>query len=113
MKRTIMRAVVVFLIALPLALLAFAATGEVTAGKTVYTNRCKMCHGADGNGNPAMAKMLKVEFHALESDYVQEKKDDELKQTITKGKGKMAAVRGLTEEQLNDVISYIRSLPKK
>jgi mono/diheme cytochrome c family protein len=72
-----------------------------------------MCHGADGAGNPAMSRMLKVEFRPLDSDYVQEKEDPELKQIITKGKGKMAAVRGLTEQQLSDVIAFLRSLPKE
>jgi len=110
MRKTIKRAVVVFLVALPLVLLAIAATGDVAAGKTVFTNRCKMCHGVDGTGNPAMARMLKVEFHALDSDYIRDKEDAELKQTVTKGKGKMAAVRGLTDQQLIDVIAYVRSL---
>jgi mono/diheme cytochrome c family protein len=104
---------VFFLVVLGLTLLILAASGDVTAGKTVYTNRCKMCHGTDGAGNPAMGRMLKVEFRALASDYIQDKKDAELIQIITKGKGKMAAVRGLSEQQLEDVIAYLRSLPEE
>jgi mono/diheme cytochrome c family protein len=113
MRRIITRAFVVFLVTMPLAFLVVASTGDVTAGKAVYTNRCKMCHSEDGSGNPAMAKMLTVEFKPLASEYVQNKKDDELKQIITKGKGKMAAVRGLSDQQLSDVIAYLRSLPEE
>jgi mono/diheme cytochrome c family protein len=113
-RMKLMRSIVtvVFLLTLALTLLALATSGDITAGKTVYTNRCKMCHGADGSGNPAMGRMLKVEFRPLASDYVQDKKDPELTQIITKGKGKMAPVRGLSEQQLKDVIAYVRSLPE-
>ena len=92
MRKVITGSTLFFLVILPLVFLAFAAQGDANEGKTVFTNRCKMCHGADGTGNPAMGRMLKVEFRPLASDYVQEKKDAELTQTITKGKGKMAAV---------------------
>lgn len=93
----------------PLILLGMAQ-GDVEQGESVYLKRCKMCHGADGEGNPAMARMLKVEFKALDSEYVQNLSDEELKSVITKGKGKMAAVRGLDEQDVTDVIAYLRSL---
>lgn len=112
MKLTI-RVLTTALIVIPLLLVVIAAPSDANPGKTVYTNRCKMCHGSEGTGNPAMARMLKVEFKALDSDYVQKKEDSELKNTITKGKGKMAAVRGLSDQQLTDVISYLRSLPQE
>lgn len=113
MSKIITCAVAAILIAIPVVLIGIAASGDATAGKTVFTNRCKMCHGADGTGNPAMASMLKVEFHPLASDYIQDKEDAELKETITKGKGKMAAIRGLSDQQLSDVVAYLRSLPEK
>ena len=113
MRRIVTTSTVIFLVTLTLTLLALAASQDVTAGKTVYTNRCKMCHGADGTGNPAMGRMLKVEFRPLSSDYIQDKKDAELTEIITKGKGKMAAVRGLSDQQLKDIIAYVRSLGKE
>ena len=110
MKQT---GVIISLLALSLMLFVLSAAGDVTAGKTVFTNRCKMCHGPDGTGNPAMGRMLKVEFRALDSEYIQTKEDAELRQIITKGKGKMAAVRGLNDQELSAVIAYVRSLPKE
>ena len=89
-----------------------SASSDVEAGKDIFMNRCKMCHGEDGNGNASMAKILQVEFKPMDSEYIQKKSDAEFKEIITKGKGKMAAVRGLTEAQLDDVIAYVRSLAK-
>lgn len=88
------------------------AEDDVSLGKAVFLKRCKMCHGADGAGNPAMARMLKVEFKPMNSDYVQQKTDSEIKETVLKGKGKMAAVRGISEDEIAKVTVYIRSLKK-
>jgi mono/diheme cytochrome c family protein len=89
------------------------AAGSVEKGSAAFQKRCKMCHGADGAGNPAMARMLKVEFQAMDSEHVQNLKDEELKNIISKGKGKMTAVRGVDEAEMSDLIAYLRSLKKK
>ena len=63
-----------------LALLAFTVgsisamaqdKGDAQAGKAVYDSKCKICHGANGEGNPAIAKTLKVTFRPLASKEVQ------------------------------------------
>lgn len=89
------------------------AAGSAEEGKAAYMNRCQMCHGDDGQGNDAMARILKVEFKAMDSDYVQGKCDKEIREIITRGTGKMAAVRGLPEKEIEDIIAYLRSLAKK
>jgi mono/diheme cytochrome c family protein len=89
------------------------AAGSAEEGKAAYMNRCQMCHGDDGQGNDAMARILKVEFKAMDSDYVQGKSDKEIREIITRGTGKMAAVRGLPEKEIEDIIAYLRSLAKK
>lgn len=88
------------------------AEDDASLGKAVFLKRCKMCHGADGTGNPAMARMLKVEFKPMDSDYVQNKSNSEIKETVLKGKGKMAAVRAISEDEIAKVTAYIRSLKK-
>lgn len=102
-------------LSLSLALMGFAcAEGEqLTRGKEVYMSRCKMCHGEDGQGNEAMARILNVEFKAMDSEYVQEKDESEMKKIIMEGKGKMAAVRGLKAADVEAVIAYVRSLNEK
>jgi len=79
-------------------------------GKEVYAKACKSCHGAEGQGNPAIAKVMKVEMKALGSKEVQEKSDADLKAVITKGQGKMKPVTSVTGKQVDDVVAFIRTL---
>ena len=94
--------------------LAFAACGLVSAGvpegKVTFTAKCQPCHGPNGEGRPAIAKMYGVEMHHLGSQYVQSKSDAEIKQIVANGKGKMKPVAGLAEKQVDDVIAYVRTL---
>jgi cytochrome c553 len=113
MKRFVILAVTTFVVVLPLVLLVFAISGDAAAGEAVFRSRCKMCHGADGAGNPAMAKVLSVEIPAMDSESVQKQTDTELKEAIAKGKGKMAAIRGLSDQDLANVIAFVRSLKKE
>ena len=81
-----------------------------TEGKAVYDKSCKTCHGAEGQGNPGLAKMMKVEMKALGSKEIQAKSDEDLKNVITKGSGKMKPVPGLSGKQVDDVIAFVRTL---
>ena len=90
-----------------------AGSGNAQAGKAVFDKSCKACHGADGQGNQAIAKMMKVTMRGLDSKEVQSKSDGALKKDIVEGTGKMKPVKGLSDNQLADVVAYIRSLAKK
>lgn len=92
---------------------AVSADGNTAAGKTVYEKNCKSCHGADGHGNPAMAKVMKVTMRGLNSEEVQAKSGQELEKDIVEGIGKMKPTKGLSEAQIVDVIAYVRSLAKQ
>ena len=85
--------------------------GDAEKGKALYTAKCKMCHAAEGEGNPGMAKALKVEIKALGSKEVQAMKDAELKKDFTEGNGKMKPVK-LTDEEAANVIAFLRTLKK-
>jgi mono/diheme cytochrome c family protein len=87
--------------------------GNAKAGKMVYAQKCQMCHAPDGNGNPGMAAALHVKFIPLGSPEIQKMTDAQIKEVITKGKGKMPAVQGITDADISNVIAYIRTFKKK
>jgi len=89
-----------------------AQKGNAPAGKAVYDKRCVSCHAAGGEGKEAIAKMFKVEIHPLGSKEVQALSDAELRKVISEGKGKMVAVKGLSDKELADLIAFVRSLKK-
>ena len=63
--------------AIVLALGAVKVWAGAEDGKEVFAKSCKTCHGADGQSNPTIAKMMKVEFKALGSAEVQSLSDFE------------------------------------
>ena len=87
--------------------LAYAGAPE---GKSVFVAKCQGCHGANGEGKAAIAKMFNVTMPALASKAVQSKSDADLKKVITEGEGKMKAVGGLDDKQVADVIAFVRTL---
>lgn len=87
-----------------------AAPGDAAAGKTVYSKKCAMCHGADGVAKESMAKMLKVEIRPLGSKEVQGAKDEEISKIITGGKGKMKPVAGLSDADVANLVAFVRTL---
>jgi mono/diheme cytochrome c family protein len=95
-------------------LAATAATtvqaADPKAGQAVFEKSCKSCHGPDGAGNPAIAKMFKVEMRDLKSTGVQAMSDDDLKKVITDGKGKMKPVSSVSGADADNVVAYIRTL---
>jgi len=94
-----------------LSLIAFASLSWAGAaeGKEVFTARCMACHGPNGEGKPAIAKMFNVTQAPLASKEVQAKTDAQLQQVILKGQGKMKPI-GITEKQAADVVAFVRTL---
>jgi mono/diheme cytochrome c family protein len=78
----------------------------------LYKAKCAMCHGPDGSGNTPTGKAMKVAD--LRSAEIQKKTDAQLIEATTNGKGKMAAFKGkLTDDQIKQLIAYVRELAKK
>ena len=99
---------------LTLGLAAAAATtiwaADAKAGQAVYEKSCKSCHGPDGAGNPAIAKMFKVDMRDLKAPGVQAMSDDDIKKVITDGKGKMKPIASVSGAAADNVVAYLRSL---
>ena len=85
---------------------------DAQKGKAVFETKCAMCHARDLKGNPAMAKLYKLDLSVLNlvKKETQDKKDADLIAVTTKGKNKMPAQEGkLSADDIAGVVAYIRS----
>lgn len=81
-----------------------ASAGDPFKGREVYQQHCLSCHGADGRPTQLGAPDFTRGQGLLVSDL-------QLVQTLNTGKGLMPAYQGmLSEQQLADAITYIRTL---
>ena len=79
--------------------------------KELYKTKCNACHGADGRGDTAAGK--KFSAHDFHSADAQKLTDQELMDRIKNGKNKMPAYKSkLTDEQIKDLVKYVRELGK-
>ena len=77
----------------------------------LYKQKCAACHGADGKGETAAGKAMKVRSFA--DPDVAKMSDDELAGAIEKGKGKMPAYgKSVKPDEIKAMVVYIRSLAK-
>lgn len=107
-KRVAILVALIFVVSLP----AFAAASD---GAALYKSKCASCHGADGSGQTAVGKSMKI--RDLRADEVQKQTDLELTKVISGGKGKMPAYGAkMTTDDVKALIAHIRTLkgtPKK
>jgi cytochrome c6 len=103
---------VVLFLASPLLIFTPSARAADDAA-AVFKAKCAACHAADGSGNSATGKALATPD--LRSDEVQKQTDAQLIDSVTNGKGKkMPAYKGkLTDDQIKQLVGYIRELGKK
>lgn len=93
--------------------------GDAAAGKTKFEGTCSSCHGPDAKGIPSLGKDLTT------SEFAKGLPDAELILFLTKGRpasdsanttGIDMPPRGgnpaLTDQDLADIVSYVRTLEK-
>jgi len=84
-------------------------TSAPADASATFKTKCASCHGADGSGNTAAGKSLKV--RDLRSADVQKQSDDALYNIIAKGKGKMPGYeKSLGSDQCKGLVAFIRQL---
>ena len=104
------RAAAILLLAASIAGPAFAQTSGADTYKTA-SPKCGMCHGADGLATTPAAKSMKV--LSFKAPAMLKASDAQFFASTKNGKGKMPAYNGkLTDAQIKDVVSYIRTLQK-
>jgi len=79
----------------------------------LFKAKCAACHGPDGSGGTPTGKAMGTPD--LRSEDVQKQTDAQLIDSTTNGKGKkMPAYKGkLTDDQIKQLVGYIRELGKK
>lgn len=98
-----------------LGMLGLSASGVLAAdaaGKAVYDKSCVGCHGADGKGNPGMAKVLGEKGLNLTSKEASQMSEADMLKVVSEGRGKMPAQSKLSKDEQKAVVSYVRSLSK-
>jgi len=102
------RKLVVIVLTAAILLIAPAAFAAAD-GAALYKAKCAMCHGADGAGQTAMGKSMKL--RDLRSPEVQKQSDADLYKVTADGKGKMPAYKGkLTDEEIKALVAHMRAL---
>ena len=87
-----------------------ASAQQPVAG--VYKANCAPCHGPAGDANTPAGKNFKVP--SFSSDAVLKESDAEMLTIEKNGKGKMPAWHDkLSEDQLKDLVGFIRTLQKR
>lgn len=81
-------------------------------GAALYKSKCSMCHGPDGAGKPVL------KAPSLVSDEAKKMTDAELTDMIANGGKEKKAThafskKGVTDEQIKALVSFIRELQKK
>jgi mono/diheme cytochrome c family protein len=111
MKARIVRTALMGIIFLAALLMCVGLANAQTAEST-YKAKCAACHGADGKGDTAVGKSMKL--RDLRSADVQKQTDEELTAWIANGKGAMPAYKDkLTSDQIKQLVEFIRQLAKK
>jgi mono/diheme cytochrome c family protein len=82
------------------------ARADIEAGRAVYQDNCAACHGSAGRGNPAMAAAMK----GLDLSKAAGKSPDAIGSIIRNGKDQMPAFKELTDEQVRQLVDFVRSL---
>jgi len=93
-----------------------ASPGAIEAGKQAFGSYCVSCHGRDGqNTGVPFAGSIDPPIPLLSSRAVQDYTDGQLKRVIEAGiapSGMPAAKGILSDEEIWQIVIYIRHLPK-
>jgi mono/diheme cytochrome c family protein len=73
----------------------------------LYKTKCQMCHGANGSPTPTGVRMGARSFQSPE---VAKESDQTLFDITKNGKNKMPMYKSLTDDQIKNLVKYIRSL---
>lgn len=83
------------------------------SAKSLFAQKCSVCHGNDGTGNTAKGKELKVRNWKTDPE-VKKMSDAKMVEITMKGKGKMEGYeKTLGKEKVEMLIAYSKGLMGK
>jgi mono/diheme cytochrome c family protein len=87
---------------------------NVAEGARIFKDMCVICHGPEGRGDGPQARILSPEPQDFTNRaYMETKTDEELIDVTRDGRGPMPGFGDeLTEQQIRDVVAYIRTMPE-
>ncbi len=83
-----------------------ANKASLEAGKKLYDLQCKSCHGDEGKGDGL------IKSASLVSEEFKQQSDGAIFYKLQEGRGQMPSFAALPDEQLWNVINYMRTLEK-
>lgn len=113
MKKILLCAVVVIGLAAIQSKSRIAGADELEKGKEIYTNKCQMCHRANGKGDGPAAKLFNPRPYDLTTaEFWKDDAEEKIKDAVENGFGAMPAI-GLSSSQIRAVIDYMAHAFKK
>ena len=89
------------------------AGGASEDGAAIFGQKCAMCHGKDGKGQPQWRAKGQPDF--TDAHFQSSVTDQQISDVVHNGKGKyMPAFKGkLSDEQITAVVGQVRAFGKK
>jgi mono/diheme cytochrome c family protein len=101
---------VIFLFCAALFLFVPAVSAQETSSG-LYKSKCALCHAPDGSASGPVGKQMNVPNLRLRQ--AQALTNEQWIQIVEDGKGRMPAFKGrLSDEQIRQVVSYLRELTR-
>src|SRR5213594_2028478 len=96
---------------------AATATGDAQAGKAIYERSCVGCHGPTGQGGRMATTLAVPPRNLADQVYMATRSDQQLFDIISQGSSTtglppimMAFGNQLNEQQIWDIVAYVRTL---
>ena len=94
-----------------------SSPASIAAGKAAFQKNCRFCHGADAKGNGPMAPEGTHPSDLTDDKFDRGSTDGEIFAVIRDGAGPKFDMKGykskMTEQEMWNVVNYIRSLQAK
>lgn len=91
-----------------------ADDATIKAGKDIWTQHCKSCHGVKGLGDGAKAEKIEISCGDFSSDEIKNQSDGALYWKTTEGRKPMPSFKTkLSDQERWQVVAYMRTLAKK